>query len=337
MRNPTGKKLEKIIFKLFDDASQGVDRYNHNDSLWLIFTNEMKWVVEFTKDQTLWYNYNFFKNEMELIGLDCVEDKDFIQKWFESRFLDIPKVEDTKTSEGVLCGAVEDTIQNGVKHTVNQLSEQRLSVEDTIQNGVKHTLRQSLLCQMDVEDTIQNGVKHTELSKRDFFPKDTVQNGVKHTVNQLSEQRLSVEDTVQNGVKETIGTLRRTAKWGVDDIIQNGVKNTVLKTKLYFGQVEDTIQNGVKETKSMCGKRGGRVGNTIQNGVRHTEDGDWLDGDERFEDIIKDGVKNLGAVDYDNLKHVEGIIENGVKETYDDCSNNIARVEGIIRIGEKIS
>jgi len=64
----------------------------------------------------------------------------------------------------------------------------------------------------------------------------------------------------------------------------------------------------------MCGKRGGRVGNTIQN-----------------------GVKNLGAVDYNNLKHVEGIIENGVKETYDDCSNNIARVKGIIRIGEKIS
>jgi 5-methylcytosine-specific restriction endonuclease McrBC regulatory subunit McrC len=45
----------------------------------------------------------------------------------------------------------------------------------------------------------------------------------------------------------------------------------------------------------------------------------------------------LGAVDYNNLKHVEGIIENGVKETYDDCSNNIARVEGIIRIGEKIN
>ena len=52
MINPTGKKLEKLIFGIFDDASQGVDRYNHNDSLWLIFTNEMRWVVEFTKDQT---------------------------------------------------------------------------------------------------------------------------------------------------------------------------------------------------------------------------------------------------------------------------------------------
>ena len=104
MRNPTGKKLEKLIFGIFDDASQGVDRYNHNDSLWLIFTNEMRWVVEYTKDQTLWYNYNFFKDEMDLIGLNCVEDKDlYLQKWFESRFLNI--------------NSVEDTIQNGVKHT----------------------------------------------------------------------------------------------------------------------------------------------------------------------------------------------------------------------------
>jgi hypothetical protein len=93
MINPTRKKLEKLIFGIFDDASQGVDRYNHNDSLWLIFTNEMRWVVEYTKDQTLWYNYNFFKDEMDLIGLNCVEDKDLIKKWFESRFLDMQKVE----------------------------------------------------------------------------------------------------------------------------------------------------------------------------------------------------------------------------------------------------
>jgi hypothetical protein len=65
----------------------------------------------------------------------------------------------------------------------------------------------------------------------------------------------------------------------------------------------------------MCGKRGVRVNYTIQNGVRHIEDGDWLDGDERFEDII----------------------QNGVKETYDDCSDNISRVEGIVRIGEKLN
>ena len=290
MRNPTGKKLEKIIFKIFDDVIQGVDRYNHNDSLWLIFTNEMKWVVEFTKDQTLWYNYNFFKDEMDLIGLDCVEDKDLIKKWFESRFLGIPKVEDafdpffdqdqyvedtiqngvkhTETEIFYRVLVVEDTIQNGVKHTEEGLRPDDSDVEDTIQNGVKHTQQYRTRCMMRVEDTIQNGVKKTELSKRDFFPKDTIQNGVRHTLSEKRRCKTHVEDTIQNGVKETIGTLRRTVKWGVDDI----------------------IQNGIKDTKSMCGKRGGRVGNTIQNGVKETHD-DCSNNIARVEGIVRIGEK----------------------------------------------
>ena len=190
MINPTGKKLEKLLFGIFDHSIEGIDRYNHNGSLWLIFTDEMRWVVEYTTSQTLWYNYHFFKNEMEIIGLDCVENKDLIQKWFELRFLNI--------------NAVEDTIQNGVKHTVRVFDMSIKPVEDTIQNGVKHTLHETIPDSFLIEDTIQNGVIHT-LHRHDF------------------------------------------------EIVE----------------VEDTIQNGVK----------------------HCEDGDWLDGDERFEDIIQNGEK----------------------------------------------
>ena len=353
MTNPTGKKLEKIIFKLFDDASQGVDRYNHNDSLWLIFTNEMKWVVEFTKDQTLWYNYGFFKDEMELIGLDCVENKGLIQKWFESRFLDIPKVEDAFDPFFDQDQYVEDTIQNGVKHTHSNPIPLTFSVEDTIQNGVKHTSIWNTINLRDVEDTIQNGVKQTELSKRDFFPKDTIQNGVKHTRGEVIRIQFDVEDTVQNGVKHTNAAYT-----------------------LSILDVEDTIQNGIKDTKSMCGKRGGRVGNTIQIGVKHT---DWFlySNNGIVEDTIQNGVKEttpsgyLGSIEMkgkvvhqiespkqnneveDTIQNgvketigtlrrtakwgVDDIIQNGVKETHDDCSNNIARVEGIVRIGEKLN
>ena len=283
MKNPTGKKLEKIIFKLFDDASQGVDRYNHNDSLWLIFTNEMRWVVEFTKNQTLWYNYNFFKGEMDLIGLDCVEDKDLIQKWFESRFLDI--------------NPVEDTIQNGVKDISSVLYKELLSVEDTIQNGVKDTRRSRLInlaaTQM-VEDTIQNGVKHTRnlCVNRVIFVEDAIQKGVKNTRKGNPYFQESVEDTIQNGVKQTELSKR---DFFPKDIIQDGLK------------INGTYVGGKRQKEN--------VENIIKNGVKHIEDGDWLDGDER----------------------IEGIIQEGVKETNQDCSDNIARVEGIIRIGEKIS
>ena len=212
MINPTGKKLEKLLFGMFDDAIQGVDTYNHNGSMWLIFTDEMRWVVEYTKEQTLWYNYHLFKQEMDLIGLDCVDNKDFIQKWFESRFLNI--------------NPVEDTIQNGVKHTAVSNFSNTATVEDTIQNGVKDTQFRQIPMNYSIEDTIQNGVKHTRLNLR----------------------------------------------WST-------------------WEVEDTIQNGVKETHERSQHHEFWVKDTIQNGVKHCEDGDWLDGDERFEDIIQNGTK----------------------------------------------
>jgi len=219
------KKLEKIIFKMFDDASQGVDRYNHNGSLWAIFTNKMRWVVEFTKDQTLWYNYDFFEDEMKLIGLNSVENKDLIKKWFESRFLGIPKVEDS-------CEPFFNQDQY-------------------------------------VKETIQSGVKQTELSKRDFFPKDILQNGVNHTFSSFNNSSKSVEDAIQNGVKHTTPD-ESTIVYAVEDVIQNGVKEIL--------RGYSQIRSGVKDT--------------LQNGVKHTEDGDWLDGDERIGNIIENGVKN---------------------------------------------
>lgn len=168
MINPTGKKLEKLLFGMFDDAIQGVDTYNHNGSMWLIFTDEMRWVVEYTKEQTLWYNYHLFKQEMDMVGVDCVEDCDIIKKWFESRFLNI--------------NPVEDTIQNGVKETKVLYKQPELLVENTIQNGVKHTLHRRDFEIVEVEDTIQNGVKHCEdgdwLDGDKRF-EDIIQNGEK--------------------------------------------------------------------------------------------------------------------------------------------------------------
>jgi len=223
MINPTGKKLEKIIFKLFDDASQGVDRYNHNDSLWLIFTNEMKWVVEYTKDQTLWYNYSFFKDEMELVSLDCVEDKDLIKKWFESRFLGIPKVED-------FCDPFFDQDQY---------------VEYVIQNGVRHTAPDASTIVYAVEDTIQKGVKQTELSKRDFFPKDILQNGVKETKSLKIHLKKSIKDTIQKGVRMTKSTIiSQDSK--VEDTIQNGVKETHDDCSNNIARVEGIVRIGEK-------------------------------------------------------------------------------------------
>jgi hypothetical protein len=207
MINPTGKKLEKLLFGIFDEALEGVDRYNHNGSMWLIFTDEMRWVVEYTKEQTLWYNYYFFKQEMDMVGLDCVEDCDIIKKWFESRFLNI--------------NPVEDTIQTGVKHTNHLTIGNSWEVEDTIQNGVKNTENFKHERIYSVDDTIQNGVKETTPSG--YLGSIEMKGKVVHQI-ESPKQNNEVEDTIQNGVKKTKRSYEGSRKHRTKDTIQNGVK-----------------------------------------------------------------------------------------------------------------
>ena len=161
MKNTTGKKLEKLVFGMFDQMVEGSDKYvTKQGSTWLIFTEDKRWVIEFTKDKTLWFNYNLFQSELELIGKDCTQERDLIKNWFESRFLGIDVVEESLSTAGKPL-KVEDTIQNGVRHTDSVVYVLAPIVEDTIQNGVRHTVPALTPVVLDVEDTIQNGVRHT--------------------------------------------------------------------------------------------------------------------------------------------------------------------------------
>jgi hypothetical protein len=219
VKNPSGKKLEKLVFGMFDQMIEGADKYvTEQGSTWLIFTKEKKWAVEFTNDKTLWFNYNLFKSELELIGKDCTEERDFIKNWFESRFLGIKPD--------------EDTLQNGVRHTYAELPSRPSLVEDTIQNGVRHTRWGFSHGKAKVEDTIQNGVRQT--NKR------------------LQKPFRSIKDAIQNGVKDTKLGAPNNRDYFIEDTIENGVKHTVSTCKEYLQVVEDTIQNGICDVKHSC-------------------------------------------------------------------------------------
>ena len=312
MKNPSGKKLEKLVFGMFDQMVEGADKYiTEQGSTWLIFTKEKKWVVEFTNDKTLWFNYNLFKSELELIGKDCTEERDFIKNWYESRFLGIKPV--------------EDTIQNGVKDTQCDERSYPKWVEDTIQNGVRHTGCSKVNHSTTVEDTIQNGVRHTSKWCDDCGPRveDIIQNGVRHTVSTCKEYLQVVEDTIQNGVRHTIP----------------------IKIRILF-RVEDTIQNGVRHTSKAGASLTPAVEDTIQNGVRHTE----VDGmriRSGVKDAIQEGVKETRFQKSSNLYRIEDtrtlwgksgdegvveyIIQEGVKDIIEDSYPHKHRVEGVIR------
>ena len=133
-------------------------------------------------------------------------------------------------------------------------------------------------------------------------------------------------------------------KWVEDNVI-GGVKRTMSETIPDSFLIEDTIQNGVKETKIS---------------PTHTEYGDWLDGDERLDEIIKNGVKETIECDWKIPKYVineviiEGVketnhvdvmkffdnkmedtLKNGVKETQFNDNENKSWVEGVIKKGIK--
>ena len=310
-------KRKEVLFEIIDDVTNGMDIYNHNGSLWIINTKELKWVVEFTNDKTLWYNYNLFKNLFKAISLDVSENQKYITEWFESRFLNVYTV----------------------KTTVDPFFDQDQYVEDTIQNGVKYTKNQKLNDLSVVEDTIQNGVKDTKRTRliklaADQMVEDTIQNGVKKTLPNVNEKIHKVEDAIQNVVKQT-----DEAFYGqvyVEDTIQNGVKHTDCYDGRRSTKVEDTIENGVKDITYSIQKRKIRVENTIKNGVKQTE----LSKRDFFpEDIIQDGVKINGTYvgGKRQKENVEVVIDYGVKQTYEDVYHHKGRIGGMIRNGKKLN
>ena len=309
-------KRKEVLFEIIDDVTNGMDIYNHNGSLWIINTKELKWVVEFTNDKTLWYNYNLFKNLFKGISLDLMENQKYVTEWFESRFLNMQKVKDSCEPFFDQDQYVEDTIQNGVKDTrrtrlINLAADQM--VEDTIQNGVKKTLPNVNEKIHKVEDAIQNVVKQTdEAFYGQVYVEDTIQNGVKHTDCYDGRRSTKVEDTIENGVKDIAYSIQK-RKIRVENTIKNGVKQTELSKRDFFP--EDILQNGIMETIGTLRRTvEWGVDDIIQNGVKHTEDGDWLDGDERFINIIQNGVKETHEDTYHHKGRIGGVIKNGVKE-----------------------
>ena len=335
MEKTKNTRLDKFLFNLFDELIEGAEQYTHNGSLWMIFTDDRKWVFEFTESGTLWYNYGLFRDRMSIMSMDCVEDKQHITKWFEDRFLNKPKVEDTWESSADAWYQVENTIENGVKKTTTGKLLVQRQIEDTIQNGVKHTSSGPYLSSEDVEYTIQNGVKKTDFNmyRDNNAVEDTIQNGVKQTKSMLAQNGIRIKETIENGVKETRNNkLLRTVH--VMNTIINGVKVSKPMDEWVNTEriVDEVVKDGVKETQPLPAQDG----NMDWGNYYHGKEDRTKPFNEYLDDAIRFGVKEVIDEKHHRTREVLITIKDGVKETYDDCSNNIARVEGIIRVGKKI-
>jgi hypothetical protein len=285
--------LKKILFATIDYHTKGVDTYYNGGSMWLIFTDRKKWVIELTKDGTLWYNHYFFNDCFKYLSLDAVENQHYITKW------------------------VEDIIQNGLINTFGVDVDLNHLVEDTIQNGVKETDFHAGNLLYDVEDTIQNGVKHTEPGG--YLGSIEMKGKIVHQL-ESPKQNEEVEDVIENGVKETKtpgdGDLLSTREWMesnnsetvpemIQDVITNSIKNTqphvleilnplnfepTFKENKRLNEINNVLNKGIKEVKELPDQSGELRG---YGDYYHRQEDRTYPHTKTVNDVICDGVKKI--------------------------------------------
>jgi len=321
MKNPTGNKLEKLVFRIFDQMVEGADKYvTKQGSTWLIFTESKKWVIEFTKDKTLWFNYNLFQNELDLIGKDCTEERDLIKNWFESRFLNKPKVKEVHHVDVMkfFDKKMENTIENGVKDTIEDCGPMVVAVEDTIQNGVKETQTRMWPPVGAVDETIENGVKLVDSSTQidgSCVIEDVIKEGVKEAKEDRLFRTIHVMNAIVNGVKHVEDGDWLDQDERIDDIIESGVKevNTDYKNPNSYHHkwtIDYILENGVKETKESMLESLEQIDHQVTN----------CEITENINDAIENGVKETKEISNISLMSemfkvkAKQAIRDGVKE-----------------------
>jgi hypothetical protein len=231
--------MEKIINTLINSSVQGVDTYTHNNSTWLIFTESKQWVIELTGYQTLWYNYNFFKNIFAYVSLDAVQNQHLITKWVEDNVINVGKdiIEDI-IEDGIIetydvdwdvpTDLIENIIEDGNISTYEDVYHHTHRVEGVIKNGVKETKKLNEVVVDWIGDIIENGIK-------EVISYDECKSGF---VNQFGY----LDDIIENGVKEIKPLPSQTGNKDWSEY-SHGKED---RTKPFNEYLNDTLEEGVK-------------------------------------------------------------------------------------------
>lgn len=125
--------MEKVIKNLINLSVKGAEAYDHNGSLWLIFTDRQEWIIEFDKHGDLWYNLNLFESIFSYVSMTHSDGHEHIIKWFEEISNDVVKGAGWYSDERKY--KINETIQNGVKSIIDLEYVTPGEVEQIIENG----------------------------------------------------------------------------------------------------------------------------------------------------------------------------------------------------------
>jgi len=143
-----------------------VDVYRYKNATWLIFTDEVRWVVELTDEGTLWYNYKFFNDIFKYVSMEVGQQtekyiiewaNDFFYKDCAHRSIAYPMDKGRNKTPKVL--------KNGINQMRSILSYGTDKIEKVVNSGVKEVNDSSSIHrQMRAENLIgriiQEGIKN---------------------------------------------------------------------------------------------------------------------------------------------------------------------------------
>jgi hypothetical protein len=355
--------MEKIINKLINESTKGVDIYNHNGSTWLIFTESKQWVIELTEGKTLWYNFNFFKNLFAYASLEVVQNQHLITKWVEDNVMNGSK--NTSSPAQTPSYNLTEVIENGVKETCWNPEDNTSWVEGVIKGGVKKTLSGLHIpgAEKDVNHIIENGVKETktpgkngdlfstfqwmEENKTESVPKmidDVIDKGVIETSHRRYLQTFNLEDTIQDGTENDYWVMDG-CNTPVDEAIENGIKEVISYDECksgfvnQFGYLDDIIENGVKETHDDVYHHKGRIDGVIKNGIKETHPMEnsvnseqWFISEQIVNNHIQTGIKDTKTPgNGDIVSTVQWLNENNAtsypKMIHDVIENGVKEIK----------
>jgi len=193
--------MRDLLSKIINQFTKGVDTYYNNGSMWFIFTDEKKWVIELTKEGTLWYNFYFFQDCFKYLSLDVLENQHYITEW------------------------VEDTIQNGIKETHEDVYHNKGRVEGVIKNAIKYVKKRNRQPYGKVGDIVKNGIRET-IHGIHFF-EDTTENVIKNGIKEVIE--LPDKSGQLNGYGEYYARQKNMTYPHTDivnNVITDGIKET---------------------------------------------------------------------------------------------------------------
>jgi len=118
--------MKKIIDELINSSISGVDVYRYKNATWLIFTDEVRWVVELTDEGTLWYNYKFFNDVFKYVSMTVGKEMEgYVIQWANDFFYKDCTYRATAYPRDIGRNETPKVLKNGIKEVYDSSSTHR--------------------------------------------------------------------------------------------------------------------------------------------------------------------------------------------------------------------